>query len=66
MNSTVQLVLTYSILILVILYVGYKLIKTLFPKKQDIVGCGSNCGCDSVKLKKEILEAGRNKPIVNS
>ena len=56
-----QIILTYSILGLAIAYVIYKLVRTIFPKKEEIIGCGSNCGCDAVKLQKEIMELSRNK-----
>jgi hypothetical protein len=61
MNAMIQLVLTYSIVILTSIYVVYKLIRMLFPGKQEIIGCGSGCGCDAVKLKKEILEIKNSK-----
>jgi len=57
----IQMILTYTILILVIGYVVYKLTKTLFPGKQESMGCGSGCGCDAKKLKEEIIEVGKNK-----
>jgi hypothetical protein len=59
MNEMTQLILTYAILTLVTGYVVYKLRKTLFPKKEESVGCGSGCGCDAVKLKKEILNSDK-------
>ena len=61
MNTTIQLILTYTILALVACYGAYKLIRTLFPRKQETVGCGSGCGCDAVKMKKEILELNMKK-----
>jgi hypothetical protein len=63
MNAMIQLVLTYSIVTLTSIYVVYKLIRMLFPRKQEIIGCGSDCGCDAVKLKKEILEIKKTKII---
>lgn len=59
-----QLILTFTILTLASGYVVYKLIRTLFPKKEEIVGCGSGCGCDAVKMKKEILELKSKKAII--
>jgi len=56
-----QLILTYTILIFATAYVIYKLARTFFPRKEEIIGCGSDCGCDAVKLKKDILELSRNK-----
>jgi hypothetical protein len=59
MNATTQLILTYVILTLVTGYVIYKLRKILFPRKEESAGCGSDCGCDAVKLKKEILNSDK-------
>ena len=61
MNAFIQLILTYTILAGIAAYVIYRLIRTLFPKKEAQVGCGSNCGCDAVKMKKEILELHKMK-----
>lgn len=61
MNATLQLILTYSILALVSAYVIYKLIKMLWPSKKETIGCGSGCGCDSVKLKKDLSELRQNR-----
>jgi hypothetical protein len=63
MNTLVQLILTYSILSLASGYVVYRLVRMIIPKKEEITGCGSGCGCDTIKLKKEILEINRKKAI---
>jgi hypothetical protein len=51
-----QEILTYCILALTLCYVGWKLFGMFKPEKRNDAGCGSSCGCDAVKLKKEILE----------
>jgi hypothetical protein len=34
----------------------FSLLRVIFPKKKDNHhGCSSNCSCDAVKLRKELL-----------
>lgn len=61
MNATLQIILTYSLVTLVSAYAVYKIFRTLWPGKQEAAGCGSNCGCDSAKVKKDILELKQKK-----
>jgi hypothetical protein len=61
MNGFFQTILTYSILTAVGLYTAYKLFRIAFPKKEETLGCSSGCGCDAVKLKREILEARKSR-----
>ncbi|MBK7027955.1 MAG: hypothetical protein IPH45_01520 [Bacteroidales bacterium] len=51
-----QEILTYSVLALTLCYAGWKLFRMFLPEKKNEVGCSSGCGCDTVKLKKEILD----------
>jgi len=60
-----QAILTYTIVLLALGFATYKLFEIIFPKKKSDPGCSSGCGCDAVKLKKEILEksGGQKKQI---
>lgn len=51
-----QTILTYTIVILALSFAIYKLFQIVIPKKKSDPGCSSGCGCDAVKLKKDILE----------
>ncbi|NVO18261.1 MAG: hypothetical protein HXX13_01085 [Bacteroidetes bacterium] len=61
MNTTIQLILTYTTICLVSGYVLYKLARTIFHKKEVVTGCGSNCGCDSNEEKKALLRMKTTK-----
>ncbi len=62
MNELIQPILTYTILSAASGYVFYYCYKALFPmKEENLPGCGPGCGCDTVKMKKDILEARKLK-----
>jgi len=51
-----QEILTYTIVGIAAIYGLWSLYKVLFPAKQENQhGCSSNCNCDAVKVRKELL-----------
>ncbi len=56
MNELIQHILTYTILAAAAGYAVYSAAKAIFPKKEELQpGCGHGCGCDAVKMKKDLL-----------
>lgn len=52
-----QEILTYIIVGVAVGFALYSLYKTIFPPKSEYQhgGCSSNCNCDAVKVRKELL-----------
>ena len=64
MNELIQSGLTYIILTTASVYVAIQSYKAIFPKKEvSASGCGIGCGCEGVKIKKEILLARKTKEV---
>jgi len=52
----IQEIITYTIVTAAISFTLYSFLRVLFPGKKEIShGCSSNCKCDAVKLRKELL-----------
>ncbi len=59
-----QEILTYVIVAFASGVVLYSLYKAVFPGKQGNQqgGCSSNCNCDAVKMRKELLKNTNKLP----
>jgi hypothetical protein len=64
----IQEILTYIIVVSASGLVIYNLYKTIRPGEKGNSGCSSNCKCDAVKMRKDLLKNTKkqtDKPIPN-